>query len=258
MHVPAKFDQYDRTRYSPEMAGANLKAAVLALALALVGCAGASHSWYVDASQAAHQGDHARAFTLFQKAAETGHADSQFKLALQYQTGEGVRRNYSFALHWNFRAAEKGHPVAMNNIGALVNHGNGVRPDNAQALGWFLRAAASGSATALTNIGNYYREGVLVKRDPGEAYFWYALSYKFGFDGARAEMDKIKPALKPARIEALSRRVEAYRPRVLEDLKFRLQPIIKDSPDLVVPSARRPDGRAAKSIAFRPGSTKFH
>ena len=235
-----------------------MRAAILVSAMALAGCAETARSLYVDANLAAIDGDHGRAFTLFQKAAATGQADAQFKLALQYQSGEGVRRNYSFALHWYFRAAEKGHPVAMNNIGVLVNRGNGVRANNAQALGWFLRAAASGSATALTNIGNYYREGVLVRRDPAEAYFWYAMSYKFGFDDARAEMDELKPALNKSRIEALRRRVQAYRPSVLEDLKSRLKSIIGDSPDLVVPSARYQGRRSPKSIAFGPSASKFH
>lgn len=226
--------------------------------MALAGCAETPRSWYMDANLAALDGDHARAFSLFQKAAETGHAESQFKLALQYQNGKGVARNYSFALHWYFRAAEKGHPIAMNNIGVLVDHGNGVRANNAQALGWFLRAASSGSATALTNIGNYYREGVLVRRDPAEAYFWYAMSYKFGFDGARAEMDKLKPVLAKSKIEDVERRVESYRPSVLEELKSKLKSIIRDSPDLVVPSALIWDPPAPKLIAFESRPSKFH
>jgi len=226
--------------------------------MALAGCAETPRSLYVDANLAALDGDYARAFSLFQKAAETGHADSQFKLALQYQRGEGVRRNYSFALHWYFRAAEKGHPIAMNNIGVLVDHGNGVRANNAQALGWFLRAASSGSATALTNIGNYYREGVLVARDPTEAYFWYAMSYKLGFDGALAEMGKLKPLLKKSGIEDIERRVEAYRPSVLDDLKSKLKSIIKDSPDLVVPSAQIWAPGTMNLVAFESRPSKFH
>jgi hypothetical protein len=229
------------------MAGPIYRIAILALVLTAAGCAQTPHNLYTDANQAAHRGDHARAFALFREAAETGHADSQFNLALKYQNGEGVRRNYSFALHWYFRAAEQGHPVAMNNIGVLVDRGNGVTPNNAQALGWFLKAASSGSATALTNIGNYFREGVLVKRDAAEAYFWYALSYKFGFDGARAEIDKLKPAIGREKIEELERRVDQYNPRMLELLKFKLKPIIKDSPEMVVPSARLPSHPAAKS-----------
>ena len=226
--------------------------------MALAGCAETPRSLYVDANLAALDGDYARAFSLFQKAAETGHADSQFKLALQYQRGEGVRRKYSFALHWYFRAAEKGHPIAMNNIGVLVDHGNGVRANNAQALGWFLRAASSGSATALTNIGNYYREGVLVARDPTEAYFWYAMSYKLGFDGALAEMGKLKPLLKKSGIEDIERRVEAYRPSVLDDLKSKLKSIIKDSPDLVVPSAQIWTPGTMNLVAFESRPSKFH
>jgi TPR repeat protein len=230
---------------------------MLGALMALAGCAESPRSLYVDANLAAIDGDHARAFALFQKAAETGHAESQFNLALQYQKGEGVRRNYSFALHWYFRAAEKGHPIAMNNIGVLVDHGNGVRANNAQALGWFLRAASSGSATALTNIGNYYREGVLVRRDPAEAYFWYAMSYKFGFDGARAEMDKLEPGLKKSRIEALRKRIEAYQPSELEDLKAKFKSIINDSPDLVAPSAQLWGPEAPNSIAFASRPSKF-
>ena len=34
------------------------------------------------------------------------------------------------------------------------------------------------------------------------------MSHKFGFDDARAEMDKLEPALKKSRIEALRRRVD--------------------------------------------------
>lgn len=47
------------------------------------------------------------------KAAEQGHADTQYMLGVMYQNGYGVKQDYAEARKWFNKAAEQGHETAQ-------------------------------------------------------------------------------------------------------------------------------------------------
>ncbi len=51
--------------------------------------------------------DHAKAAALYRKAAEQGHADAQYHLAVSYDDGEGVPQDFKQAVYWYTQAAAR-------------------------------------------------------------------------------------------------------------------------------------------------------
>jgi len=100
-----------------------------------------------------------RAFRLFLRAAEGGHAAAQNYLGLCYLDGDGVQQDYGVALKWFRLAAEQGNPLAQGNLGTCYFDGKGVQKDFAEAAGWYRRSAEQGNARAQTHLGVCYQTG---------------------------------------------------------------------------------------------------
>lgn len=94
----------------------------------------------------------ARAFELFEQAAEKGLADAQFQLANMYAFGTAtvpadVDPN-RLAARWYFEAARQGHAEAQYSLGIMFLTGSGVVQSAEEANKWIARAAAQGHADA--------------------------------------------------------------------------------------------------------------
>jgi hypothetical protein len=61
--------------------------------------------------------------------AERGHASAQYHLALKYDNGERVPKDYKEAVKWYRLAAEQGHDEAQYNLGNKYDKGQGVQQD---------------------------------------------------------------------------------------------------------------------------------
>lgn len=103
------------------------------------------------------------AYKEFRAAAETGHMDSQFNLALMYQNGIGVAKDEQEAVVWYRKAAEQGSAFAQYNVAVLYENGSGTAVDFAQANKWYRKASAQGDALAIGNLGMLYVRGQGVK-----------------------------------------------------------------------------------------------
>ena len=66
--------------------------------------------------------DHAKAAALYRKAAEQGHADAQYHLAVSYDDGEGVPQDFKQAVYWYTQAANQGWPSPVQ-PGRFVRQG---------------------------------------------------------------------------------------------------------------------------------------
>ena len=53
---------------------------------------------------------------IYQKAAELGHAPSQWNLAVCYFNGQGCERNETKGLYWAYESADKGHDFAIQGL----------------------------------------------------------------------------------------------------------------------------------------------
>ena len=55
----------------------------------------------------------------FRRAAERGHAEAQFVLAVTYDQGDGVPEDDAEAVRWYRKAAEQGHALAQFGLGTM-------------------------------------------------------------------------------------------------------------------------------------------
>lgn len=99
-----------------------------------------------------NRGDYATAHREFLRAAELGEADAQFNVALMYQNGWGVQRNYVEAVRWYSRAAHQGYAHAQTNLGIMHNEGQGIPVNMVFAYAWTSIAAAQDFEKAINNV----------------------------------------------------------------------------------------------------------
>lgn len=99
------------------------------------------------------------AYKEFLAAAQAGHPDSQFNVALMYEQGLGIGRDDREAVAWYLKAAEQGHAAAQYNLAVLYENGRGTPIEFAKANEWYRKATAQGDALAIGNLGMLYIRG---------------------------------------------------------------------------------------------------
>lgn len=90
----------------------------------------------------------ARAFELFQKAANTGNAAAQNNLGLMYAKGEHVAASSDTAMEWFQESADLGNANGMKNLATGYYYGVGIKQSNETAISWYKQAAALGNKEA--------------------------------------------------------------------------------------------------------------
>ena len=106
-------------------------------------------------------------------AAKEGDVESQYRLAIRYYKGDGVKQNRRRAAEWYHRAAEQGHLEARYNLANMYSTGTGVTQNLPEAFKWYKRAAEQGHLEAQYNLANMYSEGRGVTQNLPEAFKWY-------------------------------------------------------------------------------------
>jgi|LWDU01.1.fsa_nt_gi TPR repeat protein len=94
------------------------------------------------------RGDYVTSFLEWKKSAELGDITAQYLLAVSYDQGKGVIKNYTNAAYWYQKSALQGEPRAQNNLGALYLEGLGVDKNLSTGKYWILKAYNSGNAEA--------------------------------------------------------------------------------------------------------------
>ena len=77
-------------------------------------------------------------------------------LAMRYENGESVPRDYLHALALYCQAARGGDPRAFFNLGWMFLNGRGVARDEAAAVMWFRKAAERGVPQAVNLLGTAF------------------------------------------------------------------------------------------------------
>ena len=60
-----------------------------------------------------------------------------------YDSGRGVRQDYTEAIKWYREAAEQGNAGAQNNLGLMYASGQGMLQSGAAAADWYYKASLS-------------------------------------------------------------------------------------------------------------------
>lgn len=179
------------------------------IAAATAGDPGASYEIAVRLAQG-HPPDYAAAAAWLQRAARTGLAPAQFRLAGLYEAGLGVRRDLAEARRLYLAAATKGHARAMHSLGLLYAGGADGAPDYARAADWLRKAAAHGRVDSQYTLGVLYARGSGSAPDLAEAYKWFALAARGGDKRAARKRDDIARTLDPAQLQAARAAAEAF------------------------------------------------
>lgn len=129
--------------------------------------------WYRGGKEYFRKSEFVEAVKWYRKAAEYGHAPSQFELGFCHKFGRGVARDEQEATEWYRCAAERGHAEAQKELGFRYSYGKGVIKNQAEAVKWFRKAAEQGVAGAQVVLGCYYLDGIGVGKDEAEGIKWY-------------------------------------------------------------------------------------
>jgi TPR repeat protein len=159
--------------------------------------------------------DHSEALAHFMKAAEKGHARSQFYVGRMYQLESSIGIDLEVAKKWYRRAGEKGEAQAWNNLGNIYRLADGpgrfvvecytrgaelgseqshyglgqgyrfglygLRVDTDKAMQHLQQAAELGQSEAASNVGNIYLKGwKFVRPDKVKAAYYFSLGTKGG------------------------------------------------------------------------------
>lgn len=159
--------------------------------------------------------DLARASVWYQRAADLGHAPSQYRLANFFEKGSGVERDLDKAKTWYQLAAEQGNASAMHNLAVLYATA-GAAPDYASASTWFEKAANHGVRDSQVNLAILYARGDGVARDLEQSYKWFAIAANDGDKDAAAKRDEVYNALRPEQAEAARNLVAGWKAEPLD------------------------------------------
>lgn len=162
-----------------------------------------------DAEQALERQERlSRAVRWFRRAAESGHAPSQYRLATLYELGQGAPKDLGEAAQWYQRAAEGGHLKAMHNLGVLSIQAQSN--SYATAVKWFTAAAERGLTDSQYNLALLYERGLGVQQDTTKAFFWYALAAQRGDAKATQKRDALTRTLSAEKLTEVAQLVGGW------------------------------------------------
>ncbi len=131
-----------------------------------------AESLYKQGLEFTKNGNHAKAFDCYLKAAELNYTLAFCEVGFAYMQGQGIARNYDKAVHWLTKGAKKNEPVALNNLGVCYSSGLGVPENKEIALYYYAKAAELGHSVSQSNVGYYYMYGIGTEKDYDEAIKW--------------------------------------------------------------------------------------
>ncbi len=103
---------------------------------------------FTQGSQAFDQGNYSEAFKIWTHAAEGGHSQAQFNLAVMFEQGIGIEKNLTKAFFWYSKSASQGDIDAQANVASMFESGRGVEKNLNDARKWYARVENNPSNVA--------------------------------------------------------------------------------------------------------------
>ena len=154
------------------------------------------------------------AIQALRERANKGDPDAQYGLAVAYDTGQGLPRDYAQAVAWYRKAADQGDARAQYNLAAMYAEGQGVLQDLAQAVVWYTKAADQGDVQAQFNLALLYNNGQGALKDLAEAHKWLDLAASRASGDDRAmyarARDTLAERMSPAQIADAAQRARVW------------------------------------------------
>ena len=105
--------------------------------------------------------------------ANSGDAESQYKLGKSYYIGINDEQDYKVAFDWFMKSAKQGHIDATYNLGLCYYYGLGVEKNFNEASKYFRIAAYKGHAMAQYKLANCFYYGKKKYENIDEAIMWF-------------------------------------------------------------------------------------
>jgi TPR repeat protein len=121
-----------------------------------------------------------QALALYERAAKTGHADSQAVMASLYEQGRATEINADEMRYWLREAAASGHIGARMNMALYLLEDGQSREDQVAGARMLLLAAEAGSREAQAAYGLMLYEGRTLLQDRLRGLFWLSLAGQGG------------------------------------------------------------------------------
>jgi TPR repeat protein len=114
-------------------------------------------------------------------AAERGDLDAQHGLGAFYATDELLGlKDEAEAVKWYTKAAEQGHALSQYDLGFMLLLGEGIDKDVAKGLWWMEQAVANGWEDAARLLSDVYTRGLFdVEANSDKATYWNKRAGKF-------------------------------------------------------------------------------
>lgn len=135
--------------------------------------------------------DVVRDLKQFKKNEDLENADNQFALGMFYTIGYPSSADKTTAYDWFQKSANQGHKEAEYRVGLCHFESQGVMFDQALGCKWFHKSAEKGVAIACFYLGQAYNYGNGKEIDKDEAIIWYKKALSGGVIGAQPQLDRI-------------------------------------------------------------------
>ncbi|MCW9012504.1 MAG: hypothetical protein OQL06_01880 [Gammaproteobacteria bacterium] len=146
-------------------------------------------------SMAADYDSSASVFRFQKKMAEKGYAESQYKLAMMYESGSGVEQNLQTARIWYGRASYQNYKPARNRLTYLDIKQNGFKKHHNEWLTELKREAEFNDGESLFLLGQMYSEGIGVQKSLTKAAAILRKAAAGNIPGSDAEITRIEKEL---------------------------------------------------------------
>lgn len=141
-------------------------------------------------------GDNKKALSLFEKAAEQGNADAQYRCCMMYKNGIGTEEDYVEAFYWLKKAAEQGQTDALRVLVEMADDylAYNFWADNyEEAFSLYQKAAEQGHVEAQYICGQicdgqYF--GTEIEPDLSQCVMWYEKAAEQGHEKSVEELKK--------------------------------------------------------------------
>lgn len=139
--------------------------------------------------------DYVTAAKLLEEAAEEGHREAAYNLAICYHYGYGVEKDLKTAYQLYLRSALQGYGKGLNLVGDFYAEGLGVRQSWREAIKWYLDATVSDDLSAV-GYAEWKLAGILargdgVEQDVDGAVEWYEKALSHGETRAKEELERL-------------------------------------------------------------------
>ena len=143
-----------------------------------------------------YESDAAKALSLYEEAANAGHAEAAYLAGVMYVTNFDIRPDEEKSAYWLGRAAKAGHAAAQADYGLLVYQGvAGVARSEEDAARWFRRSAEGGDSEGMFLYAFTLAKGEGVEQDFGEAYYWLLKSGESTVDDYQRDREALRERL---------------------------------------------------------------